>query len=46
MTPEEIVAEALKHKVYIAWSGGRCSTIALHYTILQDPDIPVVLNGT
>lgn len=46
MTPEEIVAEALKHKVYMAWSGGRCSTIALHFAIQQNPDIPVVFNNT
>jgi len=46
MTPEEIIAKALKHNVYIAWSGGRCSTIALHYTIQQDPNIPVVFNNT
>lgn len=46
MTAEEIVAEALKHKIYVAWSGGRCSTVALHLTIQQDPDIPVVFNNT
>ena len=46
MTPEEIVAEALKHKVYVAFSGGRCSQIALYYAIQQDPDIPVVFNNT
>jgi len=28
MTPEEIIAEALKHKVYLAFSGGRCSQVA------------------
>jgi len=46
MTAEEIVTEALRHKVYVAWSGGRCSTVALHLTIQQDPDIPVVFNNT
>ena len=46
MTPDEIIAKALKHKVYMAWSGGRCSTIALHYAIQQEPDIPVVFNNT
>jgi len=46
MTPEEIVAESLKQKVYVAWSGGRCSTIALHFALQQDPDIPVVFNNT
>lgn len=46
MTPEEIIAEALKHKVYVAWSGGRCSTVALHFALQQDPDIPVVFNNT
>lgn len=46
MTPEDIVAEALKHKVYLAFSGGRCSQVALHYTIQQRPDIPVVFNNT
>jgi len=45
-TAEEIIAEALKHDVYVAYSGGRCSQIALHLTIQQDPDIPVVFNNT
>jgi len=36
MTPEEIVAQALRHKVYVAFSGGRCSTVALHYTKTRD----------
>jgi len=43
---EEIITKALKHKVYVAWSGGRCSTVALHLTLQQDPDIPVVFNNT
>lgn len=46
MKAEEVIAEALKHKVYVAWSGGRCSTIALHLTLQQDPSIPVVFNNT
>jgi len=46
MTAEEIIAEALKHKVYFAYSGGRCSQVALYLTIQQDPDIPVVFNNT
>jgi phosphoadenosine phosphosulfate reductase len=46
MKAEEVIAEALKHKVYVAWSGGRCSTVALHLTLQQDPDIPVVFNNT
>ncbi len=46
MTPDEIVAEAIKHKVYLAFSGGRCSTVALHYTLQQRPDIPVIFNNT
>jgi len=41
---EYIITEALKYKVYVAWSGGRCSTVALHLTLQQDPDIPVVFN--
>ena len=46
MSAEEIIGEALKHKVYVAWSGGRCSTVALHLTLQQEPDIPVVFNNT
>lgn len=46
MTAQEIVHEALKHDVYLAWSGGRCSTVALHLTLEQDSDIPVVFNNT
>jgi len=46
MTAEEVVAEALKHKVYVAWSGGRCSTVALHITLQLAPNIPVVFNNT
>ncbi len=46
MTPEEIIAKALEHKVYLAWRGGRCSTIALHYALQQAPDIPVMFNNT
>ena len=46
MTAEEIIAEALKYKVYVAWSGGRCSTVALHLTLQQDPDILVMFNNT
>ena len=46
MTAEEIIAEALKHKVYLAFSGGRCSQVALYLTLQQDPDIPVVFNNT
>lgn len=46
MTAEEIIAEALKHKTYVAYSGGRCSQVALYLTIQQDPDIPVVFNNT
>lgn len=46
LTAEEIIAEALKHRVYVAWSGGRCSTVALHLTLQQDPDVPVVFSNT
>jgi len=46
ISAEGIVTEALKHKVYLAWSGGRCSTIALHIALEQDPDIPVMFNNT
>ncbi len=45
-TASHIIGEALKHKVYLAFSGGRCSTVALHLTLKQDPDIPVVFNNT
>lgn len=46
LSPEEVIAEALKHKVYVAFSGGRCSQVALHLAIQQSPDIPVVFNNT
>ncbi len=46
MTADEIITEALKHKVYVAYSGGRCSQVALYLTLQQDPDIPVVFNNT
>ncbi len=46
LSPEEVIAEALKHKVYVAFSGGRCSQAALHLAIQQSPDIPVVFNNT
>ena len=40
------MTEALRHRVYVAWSGGRCSTVALHLTLQQDPDVPVVFSNT
>lgn len=46
LTAEEIIAKALEHKVYVAWSGGRCSTMALFLTLKQDDDIPVMFNNT
>ena len=42
----EIIAQALKHRVYVAWSGGRCSTVALHLTLEMAPEIPVVFCNT
>ena len=46
LSADEIVAKALEHRVYAAWSGGRCSTVALHLTLSQKPDIPVVFTNT
>lgn len=43
---EKIIEYALKHRVYVAFSGGRCSQVALHLTLKQKPDIPVVFNNT
>ena len=42
----DIIKKALERDVYVAWSGGRCSTGALHLAIEQDPDIPVVFTNT
>jgi len=46
ITAEAVIKEALKHDVYLAWSGGRCSTVVLHLTLKQAPDIPVVFTNT
>lgn len=42
----DIISKALEKRVYVAWSGGRCSTVALHLAISQAPDIPVVFTNT
>jgi len=46
LSPEEIIAKALERRVYVAWSGGRCSTMVVHLAIQQDPDIPIVFTNT
>ncbi len=42
----EIIEKALEKRVYVAFSGGRCSQVTLHLVIQQDPDIPVMFNNT
>lgn len=49
--PSDMMAEAVaelskEFNLYFAWSGGRCSTCALHMTLEYSPDIPVVFTNT